>query len=289
MNFGTALFNQIDQVVALLASAPVGTSDKNGIWDTITGCCCLLVGVGIVIAVYERLTTPKSDLSVFSGMVNASRYDKRKLNLIAASFDDGEKALAACDAYPEGRSRELFQKNPDKEFTTVILTDKYLRTYHFKENAIAVAGLQKAHRYSRDSLSLLRVSDEKLGFMGNTKSCTLSAAGVNHHYTFVPDWRKEQISFISTLEEQCSRLKAPASGSSDGLSQELQRLHYLHTVGAISESEWERAKAMVVGSAPSASDSAMKQIQQLHDLYKAGSITESEFNMKKWDILARRQ
>lgn len=70
---------------------------------------------------------------------------------------------------------------------------------------------------------------------------------------------------------------------------ELAKFAALKDSGALSESEWQRAKDMFLGKEHDAQDRAVIQLRQLHELHKSGVLSESEFNMKKWDVLARQQ
>ncbi|NTW29524.1 MAG: SHOCT domain-containing protein [Coriobacteriia bacterium] len=73
------------------------------------------------------------------------------------------------------------------------------------------------------------------------------------------------------------------------VADELNKLAALRSQGAISESDWERAKDLFLGKRPSAQEQAIEQLRQLYELHRSGVLSESEFNMKKWDILSRNQ
>lgn len=82
---------------------------------------------------------------------------------------------------------------------------------------------------------------------------------------------------------------ANAAAGVPTIAEELGSLAALRSQGAISDSDWERAKDLFLGKRPDAQHQAVDQLRQLHDLHRAGVLSESEFNMKKWDILSRNQ
>lgn len=77
------------------------------------------------------------------------------------------------------------------------------------------------------------------------------------------------------------------TGTSGGLAVQLEKLAGLVRIGAITNDEWQRAKALYLGQPKDKQESALARIQQLHGLLNSGALSESEFNTVKWDILAK--
>jgi|GEM_PF-3756177 len=90
----------------------------------------------------------------------------------------------------------------------------------------------------------------------------------------------------SAVERALSYDKNRAAGTLS-VADELEKLSALRRQGAISESDWARAKDLFLGKQPDAQEQAVKQLRQLFELRKNGVLSESEYNMKKWDVLAR--
>jgi hypothetical protein len=66
---------------------------------------------------------------------------------------------------------------------------------------------------------------------------------------------------------------------------ELTRLAALHRDGALTDAEWERAKARFLGLPPDAKLVAMDEIDRLYRLRKSGAISDYEFGRKKLELL----
>jgi hypothetical protein len=77
--------------------------------------------------------------------------------------------------------------------------------------------------------------------------------------------------------------KAPASAIAA-----LPALEQLRRDGALSDTEWEKAKKLVL-ERPEIKETVAQKIADLYSLYRSGALSNSEFNMKKWDLLSRKQ
>jgi hypothetical protein len=71
------------------------------------------------------------------------------------------------------------------------------------------------------------------------------------------------------------------------MADELKKLYDLAVQGAITDNEWERAKAMYLGKERDAKQESIRLLAQLFDLHKSGVMSQSEFNTMKWDVLSR--
>lgn len=70
-----------------------------------------------------------------------------------------------------------------------------------------------------------------------------------------------------------------------GPSDELGRLAELRHKGALTSTEWERAKAQCLGIPGDAKVAAMDEVERLYRLYKSGAISDYEFKRKKLELL----
>ena len=69
-------------------------------------------------------------------------------------------------------------------------------------------------------------------------------------------------------------------------AEQVEKLGQLFLKGVITAEEFERGKALFLGSPP---DLAKKTVETLNDLYRLrqkGALSESEYNIKKWDLLS---
>lgn len=69
---------------------------------------------------------------------------------------------------------------------------------------------------------------------------------------------------------------------------ELQKLAVLRSEGIITDDEWTRSKELYLGKEPDKREEAVRILHDLHRLLRAGVLSEAEFNMKKWDVLSRK-
>lgn len=82
---------------------------------------------------------------------------------------------------------------------------------------------------------------------------------------------------------------APATSSGGGIAEEIKKLSLLCEEGILTQEELERAKEMFIGRHPNHVDESIHLLRQLRDLQKQGVLSESEFNMKKWDVLSKKE
>lgn len=72
-----------------------------------------------------------------------------------------------------------------------------------------------------------------------------------------------------------------------GIANELEKLAELVHHGALTQDEWQRAKASILGQPKNKQDDAIERVGKLYLAYKSGALSQSEFNATKWDILSR--
>ena len=84
------------------------------------------------------------------------------------------------------------------------------------------------------------------------------------------------------------RGSAPVASSGGGIAEEIKKLSLLCEEGILTQEELERAKEMLLGKPPNQIDESIRLLRNLRGLQKQGVLSESEFNMKKWDVLSKR-
>ena len=75
-------------------------------------------------------------------------------------------------------------------------------------------------------------------------------------------------------------------GGGSSVAAEIQKLGVLYSKGLITQEEFERGKALFLGSPPDRAKKTLEALGSLYRLMKQGALSESEFNMKKWDLLS---
>ena len=75
-------------------------------------------------------------------------------------------------------------------------------------------------------------------------------------------------------------------GGGSSVAAEIQKLSILNSKGLISQEEFERGKALFLGSPPDKAKKTLEALGSLYRLMKQGALSEAEFNMKKWDLLS---
>ena len=75
-------------------------------------------------------------------------------------------------------------------------------------------------------------------------------------------------------------------GENSSVAAEIQKLGILLSKGFISQEEFERGKAMFLGSPPDKAKKTLEALGSLYRLMKQGALSESEYNVKKWDLLS---
>jgi len=81
-------------------------------------------------------------------------------------------------------------------------------------------------------------------------------------------------------------IMSPAS-SGESTADALSKLAGLRSSGALSEDEFDRAKATYLGKSLDKRNQMLLSLRSLYDLRMDGVLSEGEFNIKKWDILSR--
>ena len=67
---------------------------------------------------------------------------------------------------------------------------------------------------------------------------------------------------------------------------QVEKLGQLFLKGMITAEEFERGKALFLGSPPDVAKKTMETLDDLYRLQQKGALSEGEYNIKKWDLLA---
>lgn len=177
----------------------------------------------------------------------------------------------------------------------IVLTDANLRAAYFKTGVfedqhhvsslkpeMLVYGLKDV---SSVTASNITHTEEKGGTKRHYDAIRFGFS--NGNYVFcVPqgnNWRDFVAVAQKALHDRTQRDSGPS------VAAELAALNELKEQGALTDEDWEQAKARFLGQPKSAADLAAEQLASLYQLHRTGVLSESEFNMKKWDILSKHQ
>jgi hypothetical protein len=111
----------------------------------------------------------------------------------------------------------------------------------------------------------------------------------NYHEVFVS--KRGLLDEATNLANHLKRLLSTkeAQSAAFSISDELSKLSQLSQEGILTEQELARAKGMLIGKEPNHIDQSIELLRSIKSLQKQGILSESEFNMKKWDILSKRE
>lgn len=84
------------------------------------------------------------------------------------------------------------------------------------------------------------------------------------------------------------KIANPEVLSGKSITEEIEKLGKLFLAGALTAEEFERGKALFLGTPPNKAAAAVELLENLEKLRKQGALSEGEFNMKKWEILSER-
>ncbi|MCL2116979.1 MAG: SHOCT domain-containing protein [Planctomycetaceae bacterium] len=70
------------------------------------------------------------------------------------------------------------------------------------------------------------------------------------------------------------------------VAEQVEKLGQLFLKGVITAEEFERGKALFLGSPPDVAKKTLETLDDLYRLQQKGALSEAEYNMKKWDLLS---
>jgi len=99
---------------------------------------------------------------------------------------------------------------------------------------------------------------------------------------------KEMMEFAEQLKRLVTSTAGVAAQGTLSIADEIAKLSGLTDEGILTQDELTRAKELFLGQPKSNIDQSIQLLRNLKDLQKNGVLSESEFNMKKWDVLSKR-
>ena len=169
-----------------------------------------------------------------------------------------------------------------------VLTDRYLRSIGFKASVAAVIGVPSkkprkvVFSYALPLHQITSIGDARQGGMLAAEARTMSFTGP----TGPESWRTTTVQGSHLVDLLKARVSTGAP-KPIGVADELSKLAALRDEGVLNDDEFQRSKALFVGSTPDQQSEALDLLRQLHSLQRSGVLSEMEFNMKKWDVLSR--
>lgn len=141
-----------------------------------------------------------------------------------------------------------------------------------------------------------RVTGHSLVPLSAVTTVTTREFGKTLHLTFYWEGRMEALRSVTGMfdeakdfSEQLKHILAKKEVQKESsAADEIEKLSQLAKEGILSQEELSRAKEMFLGRSPNHVDQSITLLRQLKALEKQGVLSESEFNMKKWDVLSKR-
>jgi hypothetical protein len=93
------------------------------------------------------------------------------------------------------------------------------------------------------------------------------------------EWNEQRITNDQML------VSSTANSGGISIASQIETLDELCKNGVISQEEFERGKALFLGSSPDIADKTLGILDSLHRLKTNGALSESEYNVKKWELL----
>jgi hypothetical protein len=94
------------------------------------------------------------------------------------------------------------------------------------------------------------------------------------------EWNEQR--FTNDLAALPTDAHFPHSGD---IAAQIEELGNLCKKGEITLAEFERGKALFLGSPPDIAAQTLNVLEGLHKLKTSGALSESEYNIKKWELL----
>jgi len=100
--------------------------------------------------------------------------------------------------------------------------------------------------------------------------------------SFSNEWSEQRLA--NDLATLSSTVVTPSS--SGNIASQVEKLGDLYNKGIITQAEFERGKALFLGSPPDIATQTLNVLDGLHKLKTNGALSESEYNVKKWELLS---
>jgi hypothetical protein len=197
---------------------------------------------------------------------------------LTATLDPGEEIKVFCDFSAPDPKGSIFVVH-----RTLVLTNRNLRALSGKKQFSPWGTTKKAVPLAFSAAIPLAAIQGIAVELGSSETrLDVRWSGGNEVWKSFYD---HSLVFVKHLQDRLAQKTASEMGT--GMADELGRLAELVASGVLTQDEFERGKAMFLGSPPDEKEQSILLLRQLHGLYESGVLSESEFNMKKWDVLSR--
>jgi hypothetical protein len=205
------------------------------------------------------------------GKMKVRSTNPQAVEMANAALQPGERLLGVSDFQNRSGGARL----P----VTLCASNSMFRVSGYRDS-------RKGRRYTTHNVhplaSVASVSDRVMRSLGAADSQILVVSTANgFSYRFECN-HLDATEFVAALKSAFN-----AAGRSGSVADELERLSKLAEDGVLEPEEWDRAKALYLGSPESSREQTVRMLGDLYGMMNAGVLSESEFRMKKWDILSR--
>lgn len=201
--------------------------------------------------------------------MNEARFAPKELDLIHTAIEPGDIVLEGIKCIISGSAANRL----------AILTNTSI---HFMAYRMSTHGNAVMINHSTVPLSSVSaVSTTKKG-----KNFLITFWWEGHQENMRSNWLNEAEEFAGRLKHLVATKET--SQETTSMADEIAKLSHLADEGILSQDELARAKELFLGQPQSKIDQSMQLLRNLKELNKQGILSESEFNMKKWDVLSKK-
>jgi len=207
--------------------------------------------------------------------INTESYTPEIMDLVFTALEPQEKLLVLCDVDAVGTNITW----------TAVLTNYSIKFLGFKRDwlgknpTLAVNTAIPIHKISTISTSEGKVFLLTFWWEGRQENLQIRMIEVGRALS-------NKLRHLTSISSQTQ--SSLHVNTSEGVAKELRKLAELVAEGILSNDEMARAKELLLGSPKDGRDEMVRLLRNLNKLKKEGVITQNEYNMKKWDILSKR-
>jgi len=211
----------------------------------------------------------------------AARNHPAALETIKAALEPGESIQALHDFLLPVVPGQFVVSQPS---LTVVLTDRFIHFMSFNTTHKKDLKLVGHSMVPISKVSGVSTNERKSAFGSKILNLIIFWDG-KQEVLFSKDF-SQAMEFANALKN-LSMNREVQQGSA-GIADELEKLAKLTKDGILTNDELARAKELFLGRPPNHIDQSIQLLMNLKELQKQGVLSESEFNIKKWDILSKR-
>jgi hypothetical protein len=208
--------------------------------------------------------------------MNESRYKPERVTLIRSALEQGESLLELCDFNAQTTGA-----------VTGALTNRYVHFMTFritKRDGWQVGGHATVPVSKISTIVVNQEKETDTWLLKRIVRIHFSGEGVQEDLT--SRWLEEATDFGNHLRTLVNTREV--SSGTVSIADEIAKLAQLANEGILTQDELSRAKTLFIGMPPNKIDESIHLLRQLKDLHRQGVLSESEFNMKKWDVMSKR-